>query len=481
MADEPQERASGSILDSSDGSTTGEQQVVDPFPFIVAPATADQKNTLRPWIKPIACWKLDDIRFDFDSCFVKPQAEPDLKKLAALVDAHKKSPLSIFGHADPVGQEAYNKTLSGRRAMVIYGLLIRDADLWERLASSGQDNWGTTQHAAMLDALGYSAQPSDGIHTGAASSAVKEFQSPRGLTAHGYLNAATKKKLYTEYMDKLCGADFKLQKSQFLGKGADPDGRGDYQGCSEFNPLVIMSKEENDQLSKPANHTQRNAVNAPNRRVMVLLFQKDVRINTARWPCPKADTDQVQACKKRFWSDSADRLKNADERRTLSKHKNTYACRFYDRLTNFSPCEQTREYWVLRILIAGTSPLQDRKPLANEAYTVTGAGAAGVIKGRTDHNGALRVPVTGDPASMTLSIAGVQIAVQGGGLREIDDGETAIRQRLYNLGYGKTDYTTWTGGYYTNLLNQFQKQHDLPETIAVDAATKEKLKDIHGS
>jgi len=35
------------------------------------------------------------------------------------VKDHPACPLSVFGHADPVGSDDYNKALSGRRAMAV--------------------------------------------------------------------------------------------------------------------------------------------------------------------------------------------------------------------------------------------------------------------------------------------------------------------------------------------------------------------------
>ena len=65
-------------------------------------------------------------------------------------------PLSIFGHADPVGNDDYNKQLSGRRATAIYGLLTRDTHLWEELYSHsfGNDKWGVKAIQIMLAELG---------------------------------------------------------------------------------------------------------------------------------------------------------------------------------------------------------------------------------------------------------------------------------------------------------------------------------------
>jgi peptidoglycan hydrolase-like protein with peptidoglycan-binding domain len=467
---------------TADGSTSGQHPEIPTPTHLVGPATADQKNTIRPILAPIACWRLDDIRFDFDSSFVRPDAEPDLKVLGVLIKRHPKSPLSIFGHADPVGSEAYNKRLSGRRAMAIYGVLTRNVEMWENLYSNPYegDKWGSSQILTILSSLAYAPAADDGLKAGRASNSLKQFQSDNGLTPHGYVNVATRKKLFGAYMNRLCGPGLKLQKSDFLAQGADQDGRGDYQGCSEFNPLMLLSKDENTQFSKPGNEAQRNAVNAPNRRVMVMLFRPDVKVSPAQWPCPKADTEQVQGCKKRFWSDGQQRLENTDRRRTYTQDKNTFACRFYDRLANSSPCERTQENWVLRILVAGKGSLQGRKPLANEAYTLAGLGGGKPeIRGRTDQRGILRAVVADDVCKMTLTIAGIKITVEGGALHSLTN-DAAVKERLLNLGYGDRDLDSWTTDTYTSALKAFQKDHKLGETGTADDPTRQKIKELHG-
>jgi outer membrane protein OmpA-like peptidoglycan-associated protein len=121
----------GTIHGTSDGGTTGKHEPVDPFQFLVGTSTADQFNTAILRLLPIACFRVDDVRFSFDSSF--PATDPtDPKKdiraeLEIFVQLQKdfpESPLSIFGHADPVGNDDYNKQLSGRRSTVIYALLI---------------------------------------------------------------------------------------------------------------------------------------------------------------------------------------------------------------------------------------------------------------------------------------------------------------------------------------------------------------------
>jgi peptidoglycan hydrolase-like protein with peptidoglycan-binding domain len=483
MGDADRPQSTGTILHLADGSVSGEHSDPASHPFLVAPQTEEEKNTLRPGLFPIACWKLDDIRFDFDSSFIKPEAEPDVKKLGELIKSHPKAPVSIFGHADPVGKETYNKKLSGRRAKTIYGLLTRDLALWEDLYSSPYhgDHWGPPQVVAMLGALGYTPGDKDGLLKGNESDVLKKFQSDHGLTSHGYINASTRKELFSGYMDKLCGPDFKLTKSDFLARGADTDGRGDYQGCSEFNPLLILSQDEDREFSKPARHKERNAVNAPNRRVMVFLFRPGVKVIPGKWPCPKADTEAVQACKDRFWSDAKKRLQNTSERRNYTKDGDTLGCRFYDRLSSHSPCEQMNEYWVVRILVPSSDPLPKRKPLANEAYTLIGTGSGAEIRGRTDNDGILRAVVRAETPSIILQIAGTTMFLKGGALLGMPLSDMAARQRLYNLGYGDLDFDSWDDDAFTAALKKFQKDHGLTESGSPDAATKEKLREVHGS
>ena len=86
-------------------------------------------------------------------------------------------------------------------------------------------------------------------------------------------------------MQKLCPSDLKLTKKDFLAQGADGGGKGDFQGCSEFNPVLIFSQEKQEKFDQAKQKNDkptlagRNAQNAPNRRVMVLMFRKGSRID----------------------------------------------------------------------------------------------------------------------------------------------------------------------------------------------------------
>jgi peptidoglycan hydrolase-like protein with peptidoglycan-binding domain len=333
------------------GVVSARQPGAAPLTVFAAPATGDEFNTIGERLVPKGCFKVEDVLFDFGSSFIRPEIGRHLSQLADLRNEHKIRdprtgeavfpPLSIFGHADPVGEDADNKRLSGRRATAFYAMLVRDVDLWEQLFSNpvGQDNWGTRSIQAMLSRV----QAPIGVTRGAdeeTRTAIKVFQSANGLPADGVAGPQTRSALFRAYMDALCGPDLQLDKEKhFLARGVDAGGKGDRQGCSEFNPLRMFSGSEAAAFERQADKTERNDENAPNRRVMALLFAPGRRVNPARWPCPRVD-EGVAACKKRFFKDAATRRSFQAERRDFDATKDTFACRFYQLISDDSPCER---------------------------------------------------------------------------------------------------------------------------------------------
>ena len=310
----------GTIRGTSDGGVAGEHTPVAPIELRVGSSTSDQVNTVRLRLIPVACFRVDDIRFAFDSSFLfsdpvddKNDIRAELRLLADLLKKEPELPLSVFGHADPVGNDDYNKQLSGRRATVVYALLISPTEsstaisMWQGVAR--QENWGARERTAM--------QALTGLPAGTAES-----------------------ELFRAYMQKLMPPELKLGKKNFLAQGVDPKGKGDFQGCSEFNPLLIFSTKRNSEFESQASKTPRNDANAENRRVMVLLFRKGSKVDPARWPCPRA-TEGVAGCRARFWSDGETRrtTRLPDKDRRFEESKDTFACRFYQRLITTSPCE----------------------------------------------------------------------------------------------------------------------------------------------
>lgn len=284
------------------------------------------KNTLRQDLIPVACWKLRDEAFAFGSSFISAETKADFEALASLCNRYVGAPLSLFGHADPVGDDEFNKSLSGNRAEAVFGVLTRDTALWETLYQSGSQGWGSGAVYDMLAALGY-PESSDGI---------RQFQAANGLAADGVAGPATRSKLFAAYMDYLCPR--KWTPAEFLGAGADAKRKAAMQGCSEFNPVLVFSKAESDQFARGENIEKRNTDNCVNRRVIAYLFRPGTVVNPSKWPCPTTN-EGASGCRKRLWSDGDIRRSPQGERREYGDTGDTFACRFYDRLSAASPCE----------------------------------------------------------------------------------------------------------------------------------------------
>ena len=75
--------------------------------------------------------------FDFDSDVVRSEARTNLRNLAASLDKYPGSELLIVGHTDSVGTDAYNLTLSERRAQAAAAYLAAQGVDRARLSSRG--------------------------------------------------------------------------------------------------------------------------------------------------------------------------------------------------------------------------------------------------------------------------------------------------------------------------------------------------------
>jgi outer membrane protein OmpA-like peptidoglycan-associated protein len=57
-----------------------------------------------------------DVLFDFDKATLRPEAEPALQMVAAVLKSYPKATIAIDGHTDGKGGDSYNQKLSERRA-----------------------------------------------------------------------------------------------------------------------------------------------------------------------------------------------------------------------------------------------------------------------------------------------------------------------------------------------------------------------------
>ena len=368
--------AGGTIHSSTEHGTVASHPERAIQPFLVAPTAANDFNTLGLDLVPVACLSLHDILFEFDSSFPLPTVAIMLKELPGLREKHKSltgllPPLSIFGHADPVGGHAYNKPLSGRRARAIYGAITHDLGLWQQL---NNEEWHNQKIAkTMQDATG----------------------KPDGTPLKDLMQA---------YMNVLFAN--KLEKSEFLGKGADSHLKGDIQGCSDFNLQVILSKSENQSLT----HKDRNAQNQPNRRVVVFLFRPGLKIRPNLWPCPAAEDPAITACRKRFFGPPKTgdlRIQAGSDRREFSKAGDTLACRFYDRVARLSPCERGLVVVLINVFLrlVYKDPEGKDRPLPPKLPVVVSFGDGSEISSTLDKDGKLSFETDSSRKSFTLKFS----------------------------------------------------------------------------
>lgn len=64
-----------------------------------------------------------DVLFDFDKAVLRPEAAPALEKVALVIQSFEHSQVTVEGHSDNVGADAYNQELSERRARAVQSWL----------------------------------------------------------------------------------------------------------------------------------------------------------------------------------------------------------------------------------------------------------------------------------------------------------------------------------------------------------------------
>jgi outer membrane protein OmpA-like peptidoglycan-associated protein len=70
-----------------------------------------------------------DVLFDFDKASIKKEAEPSLQHLATVLKANPGAAVTIEGHTDAKGADAYNQTLSEQRAASVKQWLVANAQV----------------------------------------------------------------------------------------------------------------------------------------------------------------------------------------------------------------------------------------------------------------------------------------------------------------------------------------------------------------
>lgn len=84
-----------------------------------------------------------DVLFDFDKASIKKEAEPSLQNLATVLKANPGAAVTIEGHTDAKGADAYNQTLSEQRAASVKQWLVANAQV--NGAAIATRGWGKTK------------------------------------------------------------------------------------------------------------------------------------------------------------------------------------------------------------------------------------------------------------------------------------------------------------------------------------------------
>jgi outer membrane protein OmpA-like peptidoglycan-associated protein len=78
-----------------------------------------------------------DITFDVDRADVKGQFAPTLRDVAGVLSEYPQTTVDVYGHADSTGADAYNQTLSERRASAVSAVLINGGVQSQRVIATG--------------------------------------------------------------------------------------------------------------------------------------------------------------------------------------------------------------------------------------------------------------------------------------------------------------------------------------------------------
>ena len=79
----------------------------------------------------------DGVTFDVDSTTLKPQFRDTLDRIATSMNQYPDSLIDVYGHTDSTGSDAYNQSLSERRASTVANYLVTRGVSAARVRSQG--------------------------------------------------------------------------------------------------------------------------------------------------------------------------------------------------------------------------------------------------------------------------------------------------------------------------------------------------------
>ena len=80
---------------------------------------------------------LSDVLFDVDKATLRAGAEQNVRRISAILNQYPDYQISVEGHTDATGSDAYNQDLSERRAAAVRAALVAGVVASERISSTG--------------------------------------------------------------------------------------------------------------------------------------------------------------------------------------------------------------------------------------------------------------------------------------------------------------------------------------------------------
>jgi outer membrane protein OmpA-like peptidoglycan-associated protein len=125
------------------------ERKVGPRPPTVEPTVAPPPPTvqIRETKTEVLIELPGDVLFDFDKRDIRPDAESTLRQVAGIIKHYPKAKVTIAGHTDAKGADAYNLRLSEQRASAVKAWLAQHGEVdGNQMATKG---WGEAKPVAL--------------------------------------------------------------------------------------------------------------------------------------------------------------------------------------------------------------------------------------------------------------------------------------------------------------------------------------------
>lgn len=96
------------------------------------PGTPESAN-----VNEVGCWVLENLHFDTGSAEIKPEAYPVLNETMKVLMRNPGLEIEIQGHTDNIGNAAFNRKLSEKRAMAVQKFFVIHGISADRLSAKG--------------------------------------------------------------------------------------------------------------------------------------------------------------------------------------------------------------------------------------------------------------------------------------------------------------------------------------------------------